>query len=108
MAGFISDAQAKALSQEAEASIWSNDGQNANSNAVQGSKEQQFTIQPHPAKTNDPNDLKPSVGFLANAGIAAHHATGPQIPNQEILNSLEQPLSREELQKRQAELNNLN
>ncbi|KDQ23291.1 hypothetical protein PLEOSDRAFT_1090794 [Pleurotus ostreatus PC15] len=106
MAGFISDAQAKALSQEAEASIWSNDGQSAN--AVQGSKEQQFTIQPHPAKTNDPNDLKPSDGFLANAGIAAHHATGPQIPNQETLNSLEQPLSREELQKRQAELNNLN
>lgn len=47
MAGFISDAQAKALSQEAEASIWNNDGQSAN--AVQGSKEQQFTIQPHPA-----------------------------------------------------------
>ncbi|KAG5221115.1 hypothetical protein IMY05_C4466000100 [Salix suchowensis] len=47
MAGFISDAQAKALSQEAEASIWSNDGQSAN--AVQGSKEQPFTIQPHPA-----------------------------------------------------------
>ncbi|KAK7436693.1 hypothetical protein VKT23_018948 [Stygiomarasmius scandens] len=67
-------------------------------------EEPTFSIQPHPAKSNDPADLQPSgpgSGLRNNDAMAAHHAHGPQIPN----NQLEQPLSREELRARQAELN---
>ncbi|KAK0495671.1 hypothetical protein EDD18DRAFT_1354178 [Armillaria luteobubalina] len=71
-------------------------------------KESTFSIQPHPAKTNDPSDLNPPTqggGLRSDPVMGAHHAKGPHIPKQDILNSLEQPLSREELRKRQAELN---
>jgi hypothetical protein len=110
--------------------------------------EQQFTILPHPAvrdrsqtptclanrthpqKTNNPRDLEPpqpGAGLTSKPEIAAHHAHGPQILNQDITNSLEKPAvsansppwyqcaarltlnpctqSREELRKRAEELN---
>ncbi|KAG7440474.1 uncharacterized protein BT62DRAFT_938009 [Guyanagaster necrorhizus] len=72
-----------------------------------GENEARFSIQPHPAKTNDPSDLnQPAGGGLrSDPVVGAHHARDPHIPKQDVLNSLEQPLSREELRKRQAELN---
>lgn len=73
--------------------------------------EQQFTILPHPAvrerlqhtlvtkdtpqKSNDPRDLEPpqpGAGLTSKPEIAAHHAHGPYIPNEDIVNSLEKPL----------------
>ncbi|KIO31315.1 hypothetical protein M407DRAFT_19691 [Tulasnella calospora MUT 4182] len=64
------------------------------------SDEPTFSIQPAPAEP-------PQVGGgLRNDGaFAPFKATGPQIPNPETLNSLEEPLSREELHKRAEELN---
>jgi len=70
--------------------------------------DQQFTTQPHPAKTNNPRDLEPpqpGAGLTNQPEIAAHHAHGPNIPNQDIANSLEQPASREDLKRRADELN---
>jgi len=70
--------------------------------------EQQFSIQPHPAKSNNPAEVEgPQVGggLNSNPEMQAHHARGPHVPSQEIKNSLEQPLSRDELKARAAELN---
>ncbi|CUA69893.1 hypothetical protein RSOLAG22IIIB_04149 [Rhizoctonia solani] len=63
----------------------------------------QFKIQPAPS---DP----PQEGGGLNSGFqqgaaAAHHAKGPHIPNEQVLSTLDKPLSREELQKRHDELN---
>jgi len=74
-----------------------------------GSKdEQQFTIQPHPAKSNNPADAEsPQLGAGLNSSpeMQAHHARDPYIPSKEIKDNLEQPLSRDELRARAAELN---
>jgi len=70
--------------------------------------EQQFSIQPHPATSNNPAEVEgPQVGggLNSNPEMQAHHARGPHVPSQEIKNSLEQPLSRDELKARAAELN---
>jgi len=67
-----------------------------------------FSIQPHPAKTNDPADLNPTQpggGLRSDPVMGAHNAKGPFIPNQQMANSLEQPLSREEARARAVELN---
>ncbi|EIW75962.1 hypothetical protein CONPUDRAFT_111803 [Coniophora puteana RWD-64-598 SS2] len=81
----------------------------AGGNDKGGEQEQQFTIQPHPAKTNNPSDLvdppQPGAGLNSNPEMQAHHARQPHVPSQDILNSLEQPKSREELRARQEELN---
>ncbi|KAG8934978.1 hypothetical protein FRC03_008729 [Tulasnella sp. 419] len=62
--------------------------------------EQKFTIQPAPA-------YPPQAGSgLQNVdNMAAHHARGPYVPHQDMLNKLDAPLSREELKKRSAQLN---
>ncbi|KAH9950794.1 hypothetical protein B0H21DRAFT_721719 [Amylocystis lapponica] len=73
-----------------------------------GKGEQTFSILPHPAKTNDPRDLEPPQpggGLNSNPEVQAHHARGPHVPSQEILNSLEKPLSRDQLKAKAAELN---
>ncbi|KAH7890449.1 hypothetical protein F5I97DRAFT_31991 [Phlebopus sp. FC_14] len=71
--------------------------------------EQQFTILPHPAKTNNPADLlepsRPGADVIGNPGIMAHNARGPHVPSQQILSNLEAPKGREELKKRAEELN---
>ncbi|KAI0314179.1 hypothetical protein OF83DRAFT_469648, partial [Amylostereum chailletii] len=69
--------------------------------------EQQFTTQPHPAKSNDPSDLNAPIGAGLNSNHEAnvHHARDPHVPAPHIVNNLEEPLSREELRARQAELN---
>lgn len=68
--------------------------------------ETSYTIQPHPAKTNDPADLQPSNGGLKSGdAMAVHHARDPYVPSDQIKNSLPEPLSHEELQARSAELN---
>ncbi|KAF5381587.1 hypothetical protein D9615_005417 [Tricholomella constricta] len=71
------------------------------------SAEPTFSTQPHPAKTNDPADLQSgSGGGLATSNpMAIHHARDPHVPSQEIQRNLEQPLGREELRARAAELN---
>ncbi|KAJ7705454.1 hypothetical protein B0H17DRAFT_668679 [Mycena rosella] len=71
------------------------------------SSEEQFSIQPHPAKSNDPADLQPpqTGGLASNPNEQAFHARDPHVPSQQVLAGLEQPLSREELQARAAELN---
>ncbi|CAE6410171.1 unnamed protein product [Rhizoctonia solani] len=63
----------------------------------------QFNIQPAPSHP-------PQEGGGLNSGFqqgaaAAHHAKGPHIPDDNTLSTLDKPLSREELQKRQEELN---
>ncbi|KAJ7040703.1 hypothetical protein C8F04DRAFT_948235 [Mycena alexandri] len=70
-------------------------------------EEQQFSIQPHPAKSNDPADLQPpqTGGLASNPNEQAFHARDPHVPSQQVMAGLEQPASREELQARQAELN---
>ncbi|KAJ7233866.1 hypothetical protein B0H12DRAFT_965550, partial [Mycena haematopus] len=66
-----------------------------------------FSIQPHPAKTNDPADLMPEQtgGLASNPNEQAFHARDPHVPSQQILAGLEKPATHEELQARQAELN---
>ncbi|KAH7920836.1 hypothetical protein BV22DRAFT_988593, partial [Leucogyrophana mollusca] len=73
-----------------------------------GEQEQSFSIQPHPAKSNNPAEVEGpqlGAGLNSNPEMQAHHARDPHVPSREILNSLEQPKSREELQKRAEELN---
>ncbi|KAG9083683.1 hypothetical protein FS749_005839 [Ceratobasidium sp. UAMH 11750] len=61
--------------------------------------DQQFTTQPAPANP-------PSQGTATFQEVAgALNVPGPQILNQETINALGKPLSREELKKRQEELN---
>ncbi|KAI0042768.1 hypothetical protein FA95DRAFT_532527 [Auriscalpium vulgare] len=68
--------------------------------------EQQFSIQPHPAKTNDPADLNRDTGGLQSQQPAgALHARDPHVPSPQIVNSLEAPAPRDELRARAAELN---
>jgi hypothetical protein len=45
-------------------------------------------------KSNDPRDLEGpqlGAGLNAQAEFQAYHATGPYIPTQDIINSLEKP-----------------
>ncbi|KAF7792712.1 hypothetical protein EIP86_003810 [Pleurotus ostreatoroseus] len=75
---------------------------------VEGQRREEptFSIQPHPAqKTNDPRDLEPQQPDFAPAGQNVAHGPGPVIPNQEMLNNMGQPKSREELKARSAQLN---
>ncbi|KAH9849328.1 hypothetical protein C2E23DRAFT_888282 [Lenzites betulinus] len=73
----------------------------------QKEEEQTFTIQPHPAKTNDPRDLQPVLGggLNTNPELGAFHARDPHVPSQEILQKLPPPQSREQLRARAEELN---
>ncbi|KAH8926583.1 hypothetical protein BT69DRAFT_1278692 [Atractiella rhizophila] len=69
-----------------------------------------FGILPHPAKTNDPSDLKEEDWKRHDAkffggGPGVQTAPGPHIPSKETAHSLEEPLGRDELRKRQEELN---
>ncbi|KAF5329999.1 hypothetical protein D9611_010417 [Ephemerocybe angulata] len=76
-----------------------------NNNEKKG--EQTFNILPHPAKSNDPADLQRGSDKMksSNAPMEAFHARDPHIPSEQIRNNLPEPLSREELRARQAELN---
>ncbi|THH08158.1 hypothetical protein EW146_g9090 [Bondarzewia mesenterica] len=69
--------------------------------------EQQFTTQPHPAKTNDPADLlpQPGGGLTSKPEFEVFRTPGPVIPDADMLKSLEQPQSHDALQARAAELN---
>ncbi|KAF8310968.1 hypothetical protein DL93DRAFT_2169357 [Clavulina sp. PMI_390] len=74
------------------------------------SNEQQFTIQPHPAKSNNPADLapqQPGGGLNNKAEIDGliNAKGGGYIPTTEQLKAMGEPLSREELRKRQENLN---
>ncbi|KAG2354832.1 hypothetical protein BDR07DRAFT_1231153, partial [Suillus spraguei] len=72
-------------------------------------QEQQFSILPHPAKSNDPADLvgglQYGAGLTSKPEFHAYHARDPYVPSKDIVNSLEAPLSREELHRRAEELN---
>ncbi|KAF8154578.1 hypothetical protein B0H34DRAFT_799346 [Crassisporium funariophilum] len=65
-----------------------------------------FSIQPHPATTNDPADLQAPGGLKHNGAMDAFHARDPHVPSDTIRNNLPEPLTRKELHARQAELNN--
>ncbi|CAE6453687.1 unnamed protein product [Rhizoctonia solani] len=58
-----------------------------------------------PAPSHPPQEGGGLNSGLQQGAAAAHHAKGPHIPGQEVLSTLDKPLSREELQKRQDELN---
>ncbi|ETS64209.1 hypothetical protein PaG_01448 [Moesziomyces aphidis] len=64
-------------------------------------EEQSFSIQPHPATTNDPNN-DPALNSGLKEGVFGGGKPGPAVVNTE---QLEEPLSRDELAKRSAELN---
>ncbi|KAF9044441.1 hypothetical protein BJ165DRAFT_1405257 [Panaeolus papilionaceus] len=76
------------------------------------SSEPTFNILPHPAKTNDPADLQPGQGggikYGSGGVFDAFNNPGPVIPDKQMQSNLPQPLSREELQAQQAQLNQLN
>ncbi|KIY52140.1 hypothetical protein FISHEDRAFT_70098 [Fistulina hepatica ATCC 64428] len=88
MSGFISKEKAKELER----------------NAAKEHNEPTYSIQPHPAKTNDPADLQPKHqgGGLRGAGHAfqAFDVPGPQIPH-----DMPAAQSHDELQARQEQLN---
>jgi len=67
--------------------------------------ESQFNILPHPAKSNNPDAPGASEGLRNIPAAAAFNVPGPFIPTQQMANSLEKPLSREELQAKAAALN---
>ncbi|KAH7102863.1 hypothetical protein BKA62DRAFT_670996 [Auriculariales sp. MPI-PUGE-AT-0066] len=83
--------------------------------STSGSSEPTFSIQPHPAKTNDPADLargQPIDGMpgggLQSGGypqVAPYNAKGPFVPSQQIQDNMPPPQTREELRARSAELN---
>ncbi|KAH8823432.1 hypothetical protein DL96DRAFT_1617537 [Flagelloscypha sp. PMI_526] len=51
-----------------------------------------YSIQPHPAKTNDPADLQPRQGLRSGGGLAdAFNARPPHIPNEQVLDNLPPP-----------------
>ncbi|PCH38973.1 hypothetical protein WOLCODRAFT_128879 [Wolfiporia cocos MD-104 SS10] len=75
---------------------------------MSNNNEQTFNILPHPAKTNDPKDLEPPQlggGLNSNPELQAFHARDPYVPSEDLLKNVEQPLSREELRARAAQLN---
>ncbi|TBU28468.1 hypothetical protein BD311DRAFT_806920 [Dichomitus squalens] len=83
------------------------DNTNSDSAPTQGSQPT-YSIQPHPAKTNDPRDLEPPQpggGLNSNPEYGAFHARDPYIPPAHIANNLPPPQTREQLRARQAELN---
>ncbi|KAG1725881.1 uncharacterized protein EDB91DRAFT_1086957 [Suillus paluster] len=61
------------------------------------------------AKSNDPSNLaggpRRDAGLNSKPEFQAYHARDPYVPRGEIINSLEAPLSREELHRRTEELN---
>ncbi|KAG8696491.1 hypothetical protein FRC11_000700 [Ceratobasidium sp. 423] len=59
-------------------------------------------IQPAPAY---PPQAGGGLQSGSKGGAEAFHAKEPHIPNEDVLSTLDKPLSREELQKRQEELN---
>ncbi|BEI86375.1 hypothetical protein CcaverHIS002_0606620 [Cutaneotrichosporon cavernicola] len=67
----------------------------------QGDQNQQFTIQPHPATTNDPRDL---VGEVQGGANAFNTPGIQQIPDK-VAAALEKPKTRDELEARTKELN---
>ncbi|KAI0777711.1 hypothetical protein BD413DRAFT_468079 [Trametes elegans] len=86
----------------------SNSNSNSNSNSQPSQPEEQsFSIQPHPAKSNDPRDLQPSLGGGLNTKpeVGAFHARDPYVPPKNITDNLPPAQSRDELRARAAELN---
>ncbi|KAJ7100679.1 hypothetical protein B0H15DRAFT_943979 [Mycena belliarum] len=75
--------------------------------AAAAGEEPTLSIQPHPAKSNDPADLQPpqTGGLASNPNDQAFHARDPHVPSAQVMAGLEQPKTREELQARAAELN---
>ncbi|SOV06824.1 uncharacterized protein UDID_05665 [Ustilago sp. UG-2017a] len=73
----------------------------SDSNQNNKGEEQSFTIQPHPATTNDPN-TDHALNSGLNEGVFGGGKPGPAVVSTEQLG---QSLSREELAKRSAELN---
>jgi len=75
----------------------------------QRNDEPTYSIQPHPAKSEDPRDLEPPQlggGLNSNPEYGAFHARDPHVPSPEVLSTIREPAAtREELHARQEELN---
>ncbi|KAF5393882.1 hypothetical protein D9757_000280 [Collybiopsis confluens] len=82
-------------------------------NSNDGGDEQRFSIQPHPAKSNDPADLQNSapgtgLGLNNNEQMGPFHARDPHVPSDpQVMEALgkEEIKGRDELRARQEELN---
>ncbi|TFK37102.1 hypothetical protein BDQ12DRAFT_685799 [Crucibulum laeve] len=83
----------------------SKDPSNKRNAGTGDTEEPAFSIQPHPAKTNDPADLQPHGGLRNNDTAGAFHARDPYVPPEHIRNNMPEPESHEALQARIAELN---
>ncbi|KIY69415.1 hypothetical protein CYLTODRAFT_488919 [Cylindrobasidium torrendii FP15055 ss-10] len=62
-----------------------------------------YSIQPHPARTNDPADLQPNQpggGLRSDPVMGAHNAKGPYVPD-----NLPPALNSDDYARRTAELN---
>ncbi|KZT55656.1 hypothetical protein CALCODRAFT_484642 [Calocera cornea HHB12733] len=65
-----------------------------------------YSILPHPAKDNNPEQPGEGMNWGKFAGAAgAYHAHGPQVVSKEQAQDLGEPLSKAELKKRSEELN---
>jgi len=96
MSGFISNAKAKHLGQQAE-----------QQRAHEG-QEQSFSIQPHPAKTNDPKDLDRQGPIGAGYGPDSanmNYGPGPVMPDAQAQQNMPPVSSRDQLKARSAALN---
>ncbi|THH29903.1 hypothetical protein EUX98_g4283 [Antrodiella citrinella] len=57
----------------------------------QRNEEPTYSIQPHPAKSEDPRDLEPSQlggGLNSNPEYGALHARDPHVPSKDVLNNI--------------------
>ncbi|KIK65577.1 hypothetical protein GYMLUDRAFT_158832 [Collybiopsis luxurians FD-317 M1] len=77
----------------------------------EGGEEQSFSIQPHPAKTNNPADLQnpapgTGMGLNNNEQMGPFHARDPHVPTDpQVLENLGRQEGRDELRAQQEELN---
>ncbi|CAO1616723.1 unnamed protein product [Sympodiomycopsis kandeliae] len=74
------------------------------SHKMSSNEEQSFSIQPHPATTNDPN-TDPALNESSAQGSDPKGKPGVHVPNDDIVNKLETPKSKEELAELSAKLN---
>ncbi|KLO14939.1 hypothetical protein SCHPADRAFT_939078 [Schizopora paradoxa] len=95
--GFIS----QSLQDKITKATHKSDGSNSQEQEQEQEQEQQFTIQPHPAKTNDPADLQTNSADAQGSLFMP----GPVITSQEQGANIPPPSSHDELQARSAELN---
>ncbi|RSH77641.1 uncharacterized protein EHS24_003201 [Apiotrichum porosum] len=71
----------------------------------QNNDQQQFTIQPHPATTNDPADLARQGESAFAGGSNVFNTPGQNIPTAQVAAALEDPKTRAQLAEEVKKLN---